>query len=197
VDERGYPCPFFVAWIDGKPDHRIVEPEKMRLCVREKRCWVCGEPLRERFTFVLGPMCVVNRVSSEPPSHHSCAEFSVKACPFLSRPRMHRREAGLPDEILEDPAGIMIKRNPGVMALWPTKSYQIRRQDGGMLFTVGDPDGKPIWFTEGRRATRQEVLDSMDAGLPSLRDMARAQGDFARRVLNRMHHAALRFIPSV
>lgn len=29
VDERGFPAPYFVAWIDGKPDHRVVDPEKL------------------------------------------------------------------------------------------------------------------------------------------------------------------------
>lgn len=30
-------------------------------------------------TFVVGPMCELNRISGEPPSHRECAEFSA-AC---------------------------------------------------------------------------------------------------------------------
>ena len=28
VDERGYPVPWFVAWIDGKPEFRCADPAK-------------------------------------------------------------------------------------------------------------------------------------------------------------------------
>ena len=26
IDERGFPVPYFVAIVDGKPDHRIIDP---------------------------------------------------------------------------------------------------------------------------------------------------------------------------
>src|SRR5437764_29347 len=88
VDERGFPVPWFVAWIDGKPDFRVVDQRKMAIAVSEKRCWVCGDFLGRYMAFVIGPMCAVNRVSSEPPSHRECAEFSVRACPFLTKPKV-------------------------------------------------------------------------------------------------------------
>ena len=27
IDDRGYPVPWFVHWVDGKPDFRLVRPD--------------------------------------------------------------------------------------------------------------------------------------------------------------------------
>jgi hypothetical protein len=47
-------------------------------------------------------------MSAEPPSHRECAEYAVRACPFLTRPLAVRNERGLDGF---EPAGVMIKRN--------------------------------------------------------------------------------------
>ncbi len=112
VDERGFPVPRFVAWIDGKPDFRVVDPRQRARAVRLNRCWICGEAFGAHKAFVVGPMCVVNRVSSEPPSHRECAVFAAQACPFLTLPRARRRDANLP--ATGEPPGVMLTRNPGV-----------------------------------------------------------------------------------
>jgi len=181
VDERGYPVPFFVAWVQGKPDHRLVDPDKLRRCVQGNLCWVCGQPLGRFRTFVLGPMCAITRVSSEPPAHLVCATFAVQACPFLSRPQAHRRGANLPDEVVP-PAGHFVRRNPGVTGLWTCHGYGLiqvppsAEDDGtspGMLFEVHEPDALE-WFMHGRHAKRHEVEESIASGLPVLVERARA-----------------------
>src|SRR5438128_452198 len=78
------PVPWFVAWFEGVPDFRIIQSGRIAQAVREKLCWVCGEPLGKYKTFVIGPMCAVNRVVSEPPSHHDRAAYSASMCPFLA-----------------------------------------------------------------------------------------------------------------
>lgn len=40
LDHRGYPVPWFVAWIEGKPEFRAMDADKFRRAIREKRCWV-------------------------------------------------------------------------------------------------------------------------------------------------------------
>ncbi len=164
---RGYPVPFFVAYVDGKPDFRLVRPETLHEAVERRLCWICGQPLGAQGTFVLGPMCCVNRANSEPPSHRKCAEFAVQACPFMLRPEMERREDETTGAAL---AGVMIKRNPGVMALWTSKHWT-RFDDGQgkgkQLFNVGDPR-HVSWWREGRTASAREVYDSIMTGLPEL-----------------------------
>jgi len=177
VDERGYPVPFFVQWVDekneptdpgvGRPEFRMMDGRKWRRCVKEKLCWVCGEPLGRFMAFPIGPMCCVNRVTSEPPSHLECAQWSVKGCPFLSRPNMVRREDELTEANKGNVAGVMIERNPGVMAIWVTKGYRPFKAPNGYLIAIYDPVSVD-WFTQGRPATRAEVMQAICDGSPAL-----------------------------
>lgn len=181
VDERGYPIPFFVAYVDDKPEFRAGDGAKFARCVKEKLCWVCGEPLepRTRFAFTIGPMCAINLNTSEPPEHEDCAEWSVKGCPFLSKPKMVRREGGLPEDA--SCAGLMIERNPGVTLIWVTYSYQLYEDPaGGYLFRIG-PSVKTSWWREGRPATRAECLESIESGLPFLLNACDQESDADRQ----------------
>lgn len=173
IDERGYPVPWFVAWQDGKPEFRAMDPKKFITAVRDKLCWVCGKRLGVYLCFVAGPMCGVNRTSSEPPSHVECAKWSAVNCPFLSNPRMVRREdERINNETLrQNAAGMAITRNPGVAMLWVTRQFEVFRAPNGVLIQMGDPE-RVEWFANGRYATRKEVEESVAGGLPSLMAIA-------------------------
>jgi len=173
IDDRGYPVPWFVQWINGKPDFRVMDADKRIRAVREKRCWTCGDILGARFAFVIGPMCAINRISAEPPSHRECAEYSARACPFLTMPKMVRRENDLP-EGYANPGGEMIARNPGVALLWLTRGYRVVKAEPTFLFVIGDPF-ETVWYKEGRPATRAEVMESIDSGYPLLLEEARSK----------------------
>lgn len=195
LDERGYPVPWFVEWIDGKPDFRVMDPRKMSRCVKEKRCWVCGGRLGTHLAFVIGPMCAVNRVSAEPPAHRDCAEFSATACPFLKLPNAKRRESNYPEGI-QDAGGVMCKRNPGVTLVWITDRYKIIPDGGGgKVFSIGAPR-ECQWYAEGRHATHEEVLSSITSGLPFLAEMAAAEGQHAVLALGRALTAAMPLLPA-
>lgn len=189
VDHRGFPVPHFVAWVDGVPDHRIVDAAKLPIAIKRNLCWMCGQPLGVYKTFCIGPMCAITRTISEPPSHLACVRFAAQACPFLTRPHAKRREAGLPDEVC-DPAGLGLKRNPGAVCLWTTKSFRPYRHRGavnggndGILFELGDPEATE-WYVEGRPATREEIEGSIVSGLPALEQLASQEGKAAMVVLN-------------
>ncbi len=196
VDERGYPVPFFVAWPDGKPEFRMADGLKLARCHREKLCWVCGEKLGKYMTFAIGPMCSINRISAEPPSHRDCCEWYVKGCPFLSKPQMVRRD---PDGLREtsghvEPAGLMIERNPGVTMLWTTLSYKLTPDHNGRaLFAIGEPE-HISWWREGRPATRAEVLESIETGLPHLLEVCVEPG--SREALELAKRRAMKLIPA-
>lgn len=197
-NDAGYPIPWFVATIDGKPDFRVIERGRIDYALRNPVCWVCGG-LRSGSmpaAFVIGPMCAVNRISAEPPSHVECAIYSATHCPFLSIPKMVRREKGVPVEA-KVPAGISIRRNPGVALVWLTRTSRWFRDPGGdgVLFDVGEPL-ETHWFAEGREATRAEVLASIESGLPILRDMAVDEGPEALAELMNQHAEALALVPA-
>jgi hypothetical protein len=182
VNPAGYPTPWFVAWIDGVPDFRVIGPGKIQEAVRFGLCWICGERLGAWKTYAIGPMCSVNRISSEPPAHTECADFSARACPFLTRPQAERRQTKMPDGVSE-PGGVKVDRNPGVALLWTNRDpVRPLRVDNGVLFDVGAPTSV-AWYCEGRPASRDEVEASFDSGCLILRDMAAREGAEAMRVL--------------
>jgi hypothetical protein len=145
ISRRGFPVPWFVTVhdADGDYDFRAVDPRRIGEAVRTKRCWLCGKPLGRFLVFTLGPMCAINRVSAEPPSHRACAEYAVKACPFLSHPRARRNTVDLTGRPETTP-GVAIPRNPGVTLLWVTESFHVRVAEtpaggAGYLLNVGEP----------------------------------------------------------
>lgn len=188
IDRRGYPIPWFVEWINGEPDFRVMSAERHVLAVRERRCWVCGDILGARLAFPVGPMCGINRISAEPPSHRECAEFSTKACPFLTMPKMVRNQYKLAEGFdehnqmisPENPGGIMITRNPGVVLLWFCRDYKIVKTPPSFLCSMGEPF-EVAWYAEGRAATRAEVDASIETGLPFLYNACAQEATPARQ----------------
>ena len=162
VAENGYPVPWFTPIVDGKPDFRAADGNKIVMAIKQRRCWICGKKLPyvgQEVGFVVGPMASLNQISAEPPSHLECARFAVRACPFLARPHAKRRTVENMAEGFTDPPGIMLDHNPGVTAIWFVTDWVLVRGDdqGGILFHMEQFTTRVEWYTEGRPATRQEV----------------------------------------
>jgi hypothetical protein len=206
LDHRGFVVPWFVQWFkgttpcacgEGEPDFRIFDHNKFAIALKHKRCWLCGEKLGVYLTFVIGPMCAVNRVTSEPPCHLDCATYSAKVCPFLSRPRMRRNEHELPAERQASP-GFHITRNPGAVCLWTTRSFRTFRPhagEKGILINIGSPT-EVRWYAEGRPASREQVQASIDTGLPALQEIAKREGNGAEAALAAQVVKALPLLPA-
>jgi hypothetical protein len=196
LDRRGYPVPWFVAYIDREPDFRVVRPRGVDQALSESRCWICGQLMLDtRVAYVVGPMCAVNRTSAEPPSHRDCARYAARACPFLTRPHARRRENNLPEN--GGAPGLMIRRNPGVALVWITRQPLRVFEDGrgGRLFDIGEPVAAE-WYAEGRSATRAEVMASIESGLPILRAEAEKDGADACAALDGLTANAMEIVPA-
>lgn len=204
-DKHGHPVPWFVAWLDdgepveppdGQPEFRVIGPGKRESAMNHRLCWTCGQPRGRYGAFLIGPMCAVNRVTAEPPCDRECAVFSARACPFLIRPQMRRRERGLPENTGE-PGGVMLRRNPGVACVWITRDWGVKfftQQE--WLIKLGDPS-EVLWYAEGRPATRAEALASIDSGMDELlRPEAEAEGKASVRMLDRQYRSAMRWLPA-
>jgi hypothetical protein len=164
---RGHRVPWFVSEESGVPDHRVVRRHGLSDAYQGRLCWICGERRGNEAAFPIGPMCAINRISSEPPSHVDCAIYSVKACPHLTKPHMRRRTTGLPSEIVQ-PAGTPVQENPGVTAVWLSTRWRPQRVGHGVLFDIGEP-AEVLWYTEGREATRAEAARAMQVGIDRLK----------------------------
>lgn len=202
VDERGYPVPYFVQWLDengaptprgvGRPDHRIADSTAFMDCVINGKCWICGQPMGRIGVFVIGPMCALNKNTAEPPSHQDCARWAVKGCPFLSNPDSVRRENKIPEGV-NDPAGIMIRRNPGVMALWASRTWEPYAAPGGFLIHTGEPISVE-WWCRGQLATREQVIEAIDSGYPILEQQCQDDGE--KKELAAQRAAVEKYLPA-
>jgi hypothetical protein len=192
VDHRGFPVPWFVTRRDpeGHWDFVNIESSQYVKAIQENFCWVSGQPLGRFKAFVVGPMCVVNRVAGDPPVKRDIALWSVRVCPFLSRPLAKRSD--IPEELKEAQRGIMIERNPGVCAVYITKDYKFDRRTG--ILKMGEPENV-TWWARGRIATREEVMEGMDSGLPILRKLAKEDGIEAEKLLDKQYQVALEYLP--
>lgn len=181
LSDRGFPVPWFVQWLEeqgsdkatpvgeGYPEFRMMRPEALHAAIVQKRCWVCGDTLGRFMSFVIGPMCGVNRISAEPPCHRDCAEWSARACPFLSKPQMVRRESGLTEKVDEMP-GDGILRNPKVALVWTCEGYRTFPDGKGKSLIEIGPSTDVAWFSRGREATRSEVIEAIDSGMPLIEE---------------------------
>jgi len=194
IASNGYPVPWFVAKLpNGEFEFRAIGPGKFELALKAHLCWVCGQRLGSHLAFVLGPMCTISRTTSEPPCHRECATWSARNCPFLTRPRMHRREDNLPEGIVQ-PAGVALDRNPGVAAVWVTHDFEIFPDPNRRpLIHVGDPEDVE-WWAQGKPATRAQVEESVRTGLPFLEELA-VQQTGGMEALRQQVRAGERFFP--
>ncbi len=186
-DGSGHPVPWFVDDQPGsRRDYRAATTGKRITAIRDGVCWVCGQllPTGERtkrqntpvpFTFLMPPMCTVDRVAPDPPAHEQCATYAVRACPFLSR--------------------------ADGMVTWSTTGYRVERPPYGMggrvLLKLADPLGV-TWWVQGRHATRDEAVAQLTAGFTRLREECRydPDPDGAAAALDRQMRNAARLLPA-
>ena len=191
VEGRGVPVPYFVAVLDGKPDSRSGDSNKLMACMRRNLCWLCGEPLGVNRIFVVGPSSTMTQSSGEPPSHVECAQYAVMVCPFLLQPGRPYRDEGKPIEVAH--ADGHMKRNPGVIALWNTRKYSAIQAGNGVLFRMGQPSSV-AWWSQGRPATRVEVSRALDETLPLILMQAGNEKDVQN--INGAYSRALTYLPA-
>lgn len=193
VDHRGFPVPWFVTKKDANGLWDFVEIQSSRFdeAVRLGVCWVSGEKLGAHKSFVVGPMCVVTGTAGDPPVKRDIGLWSARVCPFLSRPLALRDDRFTPEQ-LEAQRGLLLTHNPGVCAVYTTKSYQYNRLHN--VFFMGPPESVE-WFCKGVPATYDEVKAAMRKGLPKVLDAAASESPAAMRELDAKLHAVEKLLP--
>lgn len=194
IDHRGYPVPWFVTEKDalGRWDFVHLNPNRIGEAIRFNKCFVSGEKLGKYRCFIVGPMCTINRISSNGPIKPSLAEWVVRSCPFLANPSAKR--PGKTEEFTENVGGgMMATRNPGVSIEWVTdnSSYDSYKR----LFFLGEPT-KIRWWREGRLATLAEAREAFDSGVELLGKIAKEDGEKSMALFNRMVSIAREFLPA-
>ena len=111
LTEQGFPTLFFAPVKNGQAIIRSVDVEKFRRCIEQRLCWLCGEPLDRLMTFVVSVTNAYTKVTLEPPCHHECAVYAMRACPFITNPNMRYRTSDW--------------QHPGPYALYTTSYYTV------------------------------------------------------------------------
>lgn len=197
VSPKGYPTPWFVITMpDGTRDFRIADQVKRARAVKERLCWLCGEKVGVHVSFVIGPMCAVNRNTSEPGCHRECAIFATTACPFLTLPKAQYREANLPKE--KSMPVHALPGNPGACAIWTTKTFRPYRagpDQNDWLIRLGEPTSV-LWFCEGKPATREQIMDSINGRIHFLEEAAAQDGSEGKAALAQYVDRAMKYLPA-
>lgn len=147
VDERGYPVPHTVQWVAGKPDFRVIDPQKWTKAVQLRRCGMCGEPLGARMAFVGGPLSMRNRLFYDLPMHRECATYALQVCPFLAAPKFGYSQAGAGMSVHSGVSG----ERPARFGLGITKSFAVRRMPSGELVLQAGEFEVVTWWKDGQQ----------------------------------------------
>lgn len=197
ISPKGYPTPWFVITMpDGTRDFRIADQVKRVRAVKERLCWLCGEKVGIHVSFVIGPMCAVNRNTSEPGCHRECAVFAATACPFLTLPKAQYREANLPKE--KSMPVHAIPGNPGACCIWTTKTFKPYRAGPDpidWLIRLGEPTSV-LWYCEGKPATREQIQKSLDERIHFLEEAAAQDGPEGKAALAQYVDRAMKYLPA-
>lgn len=149
---RGFPVPWFVAYVDGKPDFRMIDPKKMQYALEQDKCFVCGKKhIKGLYFFITGPMGLANGVHSDCPLHLDCAKYSLQICPHLFFERTQRNETGDLYKYVSATTGQAgIKEKPSELYLIKANKYKtIPGPEGGRLIKFNVVDFEEFWYENG------------------------------------------------
>jgi hypothetical protein len=148
-DSRGYPI-FFTVLIshDGKPNFRAQDPYKWETGVQDKLCGICGTKLGKRMAFVGGPKSIKSRYFTDLPMHESCAQYALKACPFIAMPKFTYLEQSAP-ELAVNP--LVSDQRPEMFGIGITSKMKVVQLQGHSVIKAGAfsrvqfwKDGQPV-----------------------------------------------------
>jgi hypothetical protein len=76
---------------NGKAALGLVDAGRMELCLREKRCGVCGTVIASRMVFFMRRVDPDRKCSVEPALYPPCASYTQKSCPMIAGHMAHYR----------------------------------------------------------------------------------------------------------
>ena len=139
------PIPY-ITFVDkhGKPSWATTHPGRFLKALKEELCAACGQRVGKAHfrVFIVQPLQAIRHISLTLPMHMDCAQWM--GCNF---PTM---------------------RADGLWAAYVTRGFKVVRTPAGPVFLLGTPATREgiTWYTEGRKATRDEVIEEFDKIVP-------------------------------
>lgn len=132
-DGRGYPIPVIVQRDkDGKPHFTVNDLNWVMNMLREGRCAICGQRLKNEIWLVGGPNSAFHPRGAyyDGPMHEQCSTYALQVCPYLAMPSYYGRiddktikPGKLPDHVIID--NTMDDRRPVVFVQSRTDELKI------------------------------------------------------------------------
>lgn len=143
---HGYPVLFTALWVGDAPDFRATDHAKVRRCVLENLCAICGKELGLYKWFVGGPMSLEeSSMFADPPQHEKCARFAIGVCPFLSgKTTESNRSRPIPEGLGDSP--LVTPARSAKIGMRKCKFFELVNVGGHALMRVQDWGGKSIWL---------------------------------------------------
>lgn len=80
---KGIYVPYTTMVIDGVPNFKAVDDEKVTEVKFEHKCSICGEPLDYWIAFMVTEEDAESRHVFDNPNHEECLRYAFNVCPFL------------------------------------------------------------------------------------------------------------------
>lgn len=91
---------------NGKAALGLVDAARMELCLRERRCSVCGSVMADRMVFFVREIDLRRKCSTEPALCPPCAAYTQRVCPMITGRMAHYQTSvsSFPNRSCDDPA---------------------------------------------------------------------------------------------
>lgn len=80
---KGIPITYTTLVVDGVPQFKAVDTDRVWECKRNGKCSICGEVLDYKIAFMVTKEEADSRYVFENPNHEDCLRYAFNLCPWL------------------------------------------------------------------------------------------------------------------
>lgn len=154
---KGLPVTYTTLVVDGVPNFRAIDSDKVWEVKDKKKCSICGEPLDYWIAFMVSEKEAESRYVFDNPNHEDCLRYAFNVCPFLYYSKATYSDVKKVQDKMED-AGIKFVSahpdrdvsldRPPKLGIYITRDYKNVINKGYRVCKVGK--AQKIEWIEGR-----------------------------------------------
>lgn len=154
---KGLPVTYTTLVVDGVPNFKAVDNDKVWEVKKNGKCSVCGEPLDYWIAFMTSEKEANSRYVFDNPNHEECLRYSFNICPWLYYSKATYSDINKLNENMKD-GGIVYyhshpDRNqsldrPSKLGIYITRDYKNVMHQGYRVCKVGK--AQKIEWIEGK-----------------------------------------------
>lgn len=151
---KGFPITATTLIVDGKPNFKATDPEKVWEFKRDGKCSICGQSLNYWIAFMVTEEEAKTGLIYESPNHEACLRYAFKICPWLAYSNAKYTDLSKNTTLIgSHPDRALISGRPEKLGIYICKSYEnviIKKPYTQYVFRVCKvPKAKRIEWIEG------------------------------------------------